>query len=450
MTTFICMATLLCAIAALILTRAMWWTAMFGSTRALRRDVDALAAQLREIDSLHRAETITPAQHASMKSVVERELLDALAAPAPAAAAPGHPSRALGVGLAAFMVVMAAGGYRLVGSPDGLLVSPPSVNGRGDPPGPSETSTASHETGADQITAMVDRLATRLKTQPEDAEGWSMLARSYEALGRHAEASTAFAKAERLRPGDATLLADHADALAASRGRQLAGEPAALIERALSIDPKNNKALALAGTVAFDRGDYREAVRYWEALTQVEPPEGPFASQVQDSIAQARKLAGMPPAASPGKDASNLIAKVDTADAAETAEGGRAARQGIAVTSGGKAQLAGTVTLAPTLRDRVSPGDTVFVFARAAAGSRMPLAILRKRVSDLPLQFTLDDSLAMSPTANLSSASRVVVGARVSRSGNAMPQRGDLQGIGADVAVGTTGLQVEINQEVVR
>jgi len=128
MTTFICMATLLCAIAALILTRAMWWTAMFGSTRALRRDVDALAAQLREIDSLHRAETITPAQHASMKSVVERELLDALAAPAPAAAAPGHPSRALGVGLAAFMVVMAAGGYRLVGSPDGLLVSPPSVN----------------------------------------------------------------------------------------------------------------------------------------------------------------------------------------------------------------------------------------------------------------------------------------------------------------------------------
>lgn len=117
--------------------------------------------------------------------------------------------------------------------------------------------------------------------------------------------------------------------------------------------------------------------------------------------------------------------------------------------AGAPARVSGTVRLAPSLKDRVAPDDTLFVFARAAddgGGPRMPLAILRRQAKDLPLQFTLDDSLSMSPAARLSGATRVVVGARVSRSGNAMPQPGDLQALSVPVAVGTTGLQIEIGE----
>jgi cytochrome c-type biogenesis protein CcmH len=153
---------------------------------------------------------------------------------------------------------------------------------------------------------------------------------------------------------------------------------------------------------------------------------------VQSGIEEARKLAGMPAAGA---------AVVMAAAAAASAPPAAAAAA---------ATVAGTITLAPDLKTRVSPDDTLFVFARAVDGPRMPLAILRKRARDLPLRFTLDDSLAMSPTATLSSVPRVIVGARISKSGNAMPQGGDLQGTGTAVAVGATGLQVEINQEVVR
>jgi cytochrome c-type biogenesis protein CcmH len=97
---------------------------------------------------------------------------------------------------------------------------------------------------------------------------------------------------------------------------------------------------------------------------------------------------------------------------------------------------------------QAKPEDTVFVFARPAEGARMPLAILRKQVKDLPLQFTLDDSMAMSPANALSGASKVVVGARVSKSGNAMPQPGDLSGQSAPVSVGASGLQIEIREAV--
>ena len=110
--------------------------------------------------------------------------------------------------------------------------------------------------------------------------------------------------------------------------------------------------------------------------------------------------------------------------------------------------VSGTVTLAKPLAGKAAPDDTVYVFARAAEGSRVPLAILRKQVKDLPLKFTLDDSMAMSPAAKLSGAPKVIVGARISKSGGALAQPGDLQGLSAPVAVGSSGLAIEISQVV--
>ncbi len=431
---FACIAAGLCAFAALLLTRPAWWHRVRRPAASLTGEVAGLSEQLRQLDALHRAGALDDEQHARSKAGVERRLLDALAAPAAALPAPDaqRPSRALAAGLALFMAVVAAGGYALVGSPRDLGQSPSTA--AADPSGEPASGAAPHELAPERIAAMTDSLAARLKANPQDADGWLMLARSFVMLGKHAQAVEAFEKAEHLRPDDANLLADYADALAMTHDRQLAGEPAALVERALKVDPNNGKALALAGTAAFDRQDYKAAVTLWERLQRTEPADSPMASQVQAGIAEARRLAGMaPPASAPAGGAPTAIAAAPAASRA-----------------GGEAQVAGTLTLAPALRSRAAPDDTVFVFARAVDGGRMPLAILRKSVKDLPLQFKLDDSLAMSPTATLSSVPKVIVGARISHSGNAMPQPGDLQAAGSTVAVGSTGVTLEINQEVVR
>jgi cytochrome c-type biogenesis protein CcmH len=442
MTLFLVLAALLFVVGAGLLTRPLWRGGRWRRAGALHRDVDALALQLRQLTALHGAGALTDEQFLASKSLVERRLLDTLVPQADGEAAAATPARPGGslrlqLGLVAFMLAVAAGGYTLVGTPGALHAdSDVTLAPAGpDAEAPSEAASGAHALTATQINAMVAKLEERLKTDPDDAQGWMMLARSRVALGQHAQSLDAFARAERLRPDDASLLADHADALAMTQQGRLEGAPSDLIRRALQIDPHDNKALALAGTAAFDRKDYKEAVRDWETLARVEPADGPFADQVRGGIAQARQLAGMPPS--------------EPASAAAGNEAGATASRASAVAPGA-ATVTGTVSLAPELAGSTSPDDVLFVFARAPDGPRMPVAILRKRVRDLPLSFTLDDSLAMAPENDLSSVARVVVGARISHSGNAMAQDGDLQGQAAAVAVGTTGIRVEINQRVTR
>jgi cytochrome c-type biogenesis protein CcmH len=322
-------------------------------------------------------------------------------------------------GLAVTVVALAGLGYWWKGSPD-LAGSAATQAAAG---GTAESPATPHATNSDQIAAMTDKLAARLKDQPNDAEGWSMLARSYSVLGKHPEALKAYEKALSLRKDDATLLADYADALAVKNNRSLAGEPMKLIERALKLEPGNLKALALAGTYSFDKKDYAAAVKYWEKAAQTGGPDNPMVQQMLPGLAEARDLAGLPAASGP----------LDATPKPSAA--------------GGKT-VSGSVSLAPALLKQVSPEDTVFIFARASEGSRMPLAILRKQVKDLPIQFSLDDSMAMAPANKLSGAAKVVVGARVSKSGNAMPQPGDFSGQTVAVAVGATALKIEIKDAV--
>ena len=262
---------------------------------------------------------------------------------------------------------------------------------------------ATHGLTARQVEAMVERLATRLKDHPDDAEGWKLLGRSYGALGRFQEAAHAYAKAAARAPRDAQLLADFADALGMAQGQRLAGDPEKLIARALEIDRDNLKALALAGTAAFERKDFKAAAAYWERMLPLVAAESEDARAIRSNVQEAKSLAGS--------------AKV----------------------------LKGTISLSPKLKQKASPDDAVFIFARAAEGPPMPLAVLRKQVRDLPVAFSLDDSMAMAPGLKLSGFSRVLVGARISRSGSATPQPGDLQGISAPVANDATGVAVVID-----
>ena len=275
---------------------------------------------------------------------------------------------------------------------------------------------------------MAERLAERLKAKPDDAEGWSMLGRSYSVLEMFPQALTAFQRVIALRPEDAQGYVDYADALGMTQGRKLAGEPEKLIARALQLDPDNVKALSLSGTLALDRGDAAGAAQLWAHALQKTEPGSEMAQRLQGAIDDARQRAAGPPAPA-------LAAAAQAPAAAPAALAAPAA-------AAGSVQV--RISLAPALAAMASPDDTVFIFARALQGGKAPLAIQRRQVKDLPLQLTLDDSMAMSPALRLSSVSQVIVGARVSKSGNAMPQPGDLQGLSPAVAVGARGLQLQI------
>ena len=406
----------------------------------MNQTLDGLKQQLAQLKARQASGTLAAAQFEESKAALERQILDLVlsAAPQKAAAAaasgaipalpsgavhaPAKPSGLLLAGLLTAIVALAVAGYLWKGTP--VLGAAESAQAGAD------GEAAQHSPNAEQITAMTEKLAARLQDKPDDVEGWTMLARSYSVLGRHADALKAFAKASSLRKDDPSLLADYADSLAVNSNNSLDGEPMKLVERALQLDPKNLKALYLAGTYAFNQQDYRGAIKTWEQLARIGPADNVFVREVESAIAEARKLAGLPAAAQP----------LDVAAQA----GGTAAP---AAAAGGGA-VSGTVTLSAALAKQAQPDDTVFVFARAAEGSRMPLAILRKQVKDLPLRFTLNDSMAMSPATALSSASQVIVGARISKSGNAMPQSGDLSGQSAPVKVGATGLAIEIKDAV--
>jgi cytochrome c-type biogenesis protein CcmH len=361
----------------------------------------------------------------------DRETFDAGAAGAAASllvagAAARRPSRRLLTGVTMFVLLVAASGYAWRGDYARLVE-----------PAPTQVATTSgaapdHAGDDAQIDAMLARLAQRLKTNPDDAEGWAMLARSYAARGRFDEAMPAFRKVVALRPDDAQALADYADGLASARGHSLAGEPEQLVKKALAIDPRNVKALALAGTIAFDRADFAGAIAYWEQALGAIDPASDFARQLQGALADARERAGLAPVAV-------ADGKAPALPAAPAIDPGAAPAS---------RTVTGRVSIAASLRSVVAADDTVFIYARPASGSKMPLAVLRKRGADLPLDFTLDDSLAMSPAARLSSASEVIVSARVSKSGSASPQSGDLQVTSAPVAVGGPGLRLEIAETV--
>ena len=261
---------------------------------------------------------------------------------------------------------------------------------------------------AAQVEAMVARLAARLRESPDDAEGWKLLGRSYSVLGRFPEAVDAYAKAALRSPGDAQLLVDFAGALAMARGQRLEGEPERLVERALTIDPNNLKALALAGTAAFERRNYAQAADLWTRLLPLVPAGSEDARTIGDNIQEAKKLAQI--GAQPG--------------------------------------VRGVVRVAPQLKGQVSPDDTLFVFARAAEGPPMPLAVLRTKAAGLPLTFNLNDSMAMAQGLTISAYPRVVVTARISKSGNPKAASGDLQGVSPPVANDARGENVLIDTVV--
>ena len=289
-----------------------------------------------------------------------------------------------------------------------------------------------------QIVEMVESLAKKVRERPADAEGWALLARSMAALGRFGESADAYEHLAKLVPGDAQILADYADSLGMAQGRSLRGRPYELAREALRIDPKNRKALALAGTAAADAGDFAAAIGHWQRLAAELPADSADHAQVQAILTEMRgraSTAGKPVPAAP-----TAVAKVPAAAPPVAV----ATAPATAPTS----SVTGSVSVAPAMAGNVSGSETLFIFARAENGPRVPLAVLRKTARDLPLQFALDDSQAMSPGMNLSSAASVRIEARISRTGNAVPQPGDLVGTSGVIKPGARDVRIVVDKVV--
>lgn len=385
-----------------------------GLNLAVHRD------QLRELDADVRSGTLNAEQYEKAKKELEIRMLEDVGTGDAAVNAP-KPDRMTAILIGLALPLCAAALYLVVGNPQALT-----------PQLAANATDSVHAVTPQQIEGMVQRLAARLKSNPEDAEGWFMLARSYSVLGRFGQAAAAYAEAAKRVPDNAQLLADYADTLAMAQGQSLAGEPEKLIARALQADPNNIKALALAGSAAYARKNYASAVDYWERILPLASGNPEFTRSINANIEQARSLDKGTAQSAPGA-------------AMENAAKEEAPRTQPAATSGG---VSGVVRLAAELASKAAPTDTVFIFARAANGPRMPLAIMRKQVQELPITFSLNDSMAMAPAMSLSKFPQVVIGARISKSGNASPQPGDLEGFSPPIANSAAGINVVIDSVV--
>jgi cytochrome c-type biogenesis protein CcmH len=326
----------------------------------------------------------------------------------------------LAIGVVVAVPLVAILVYLALGKPEGVLPVP-------------VASEESHQITPEQIVGLVTQLSERLEREPGDIQGWTMLVRSYSMMQDFPGAVAAWRKLGPKVPDNADILADWADLLAGAQGRNFDGDPDRLIKRALELQPTHFKALALAGTASFQRGDYAQASAYWERiLGQVQPGEDVYRS-VLASINEARGKGGLP-----------LLGAAEAGVTSPAAQRSANARATEPAAAPGDVALtvSGRVSIAADLAANAGPDDTVFIFLRPAQGG-MPVAALRMRAGDLPTQFSFKDAPRMSGGPL---PAQLMVGARLSREGSATARAGDLEGAPIQVAPDASDVEVVIDR----
>lgn len=295
------------------------------------------------------------------------------------------------------------------------LVTPPLVLGAYLTVGtPQALQPAPVENQATLVEA-TQQLQESLQRKPDDAQGWALLAQAYSALGKPQQALDALNHLLKLKPDDPDAMVAWVEATAeTSPSHQIDDASRAKLQRALQIEPTHQRALWLLGISDFQRGEYADAAKHWKTLLPLLDPSSKVAETVKQELADAE--------ARTGGGTQTALATTDPAPASS------------ATAAPNTVALDVTVKLDPKLAAKVQPADTLFVFARAVNGPPMPLAVARLKVSDLPAKITLTDAMAMTPAMTLSKFPKVNVAARISKSGNAMPQAGDLESAPVEVA----------------
>lgn len=386
-----------------------------SKNNAVERDaanLEILRDQITEMDNDLKNGLLTPELHEQGKRELQVRLLEEVGdAQASEVSNKPHPLKIAAVVLAVLIPLASVGLYTKLGNPEAF-----------QPPHGALPMAHSQ----DDLKALEEKVAQN----PNDPEALVVLARSYVELGRYADGSRMYESLVKIIPDEPILWADYADAMGMTHG-SLRGVPTKLLEHALELNPNHEKSLALYGSAAMERGDYPTAVRNWEKLLKLLPAEDVENTKaIGEALNQARQMLAHTKG---GKVAPALDQINEPAPQVQAA---------------GKERITGTVTLSAALKSKADPSDTLFVLARAAQGPKMPLAILRKQVKDLPLSFDLNDSMAMQPDMKISNFDQVVVVARISKSGEAMPKPGDLMGMSKPLALGSTGIKITIDQSI--
>jgi cytochrome c-type biogenesis protein CcmH len=395
----------LCAAVLVALPLALMAPALMGRARPSTAPAQAPAAalfqdRLAALEGERRLGALTDEDFRAARGELEHELL-AEAERTPTAASAGAGSPLMAMVVVAFVPLVAFGLYLQLGTPRALDAASDAAGARAGM-SPVERAAAAGEL-PHSLQEMVARLEARLADDPGNADGWLMLGRSYAAFNRLPESRDALLRANELRPDHPLTLVALAETTVGLQGNRLDGEPERLLRRVLAIAPDFPRALWLVGIADFRRGDRAAAAASWRRLLAIGGLNEKESRQVREALAAAD---GAPVAAAPQSPAAPAVSlRVD-------------------------------VRLAPSLAARAAPNDVVYVFARAAEGPPMPLAVSRHRVADLPLTVTLDDSMAMAPQLRLSMFPAVVAAARISRNGSATPTPGDLRGRSAPLAPG--------------
>jgi cytochrome c-type biogenesis protein CcmH len=413
MTTFWIICALLLVVAVLFVAVPLWR----GTSRnnAVVRDAANLEIyrdQIAEMDADLRNGLLTPELHEQGTRELQSRLLDEVQQAAlHTAPVARHPLKVLTIAIAVLLPLASVGLYYKIGNLEAF--EPLAAHG-----GASGAAMSMED--------LIQAMEAKVAKNPDDAETQLQLARAYVELGRYTEAIKLYDKLTKVVSNEAWLWADYADALAMAN-RSLQGEPDKLIKRALAIEPAHPKSLWLAGTAAMERADYALAIKHWQKLRALVPNDSEEAKMLDGGIQEARQLAShLKGGKAPKLEAINPPAQA----------------------SSGKERISGKVVLSDALKNKFGPDDTVFVLARAVDGPKMPLAILRKQVRDLPLTFELDDSSAMSPEMRISNFGQVMVVVRISKSGEAMPKPGDGQGMSSAIKPGSKNVTVTVDQLV--
>ena len=424
MTVFLIIAVLMtaAALAFLIPTLLGKQNSSDAQTQPDQVNLAVLRDQLRELDRDLASGTIDSNAYDSARRELEQRVADDVKPnPALPKPTPGGSAQAVAVGVA--VMIGATGLYAYLGKPAGL--NPTQVTVAKESP---------REFGPKDANAAIEQLAQLLKTQPGNTEGWTMLARSLNEMRRFADASRAYKNLTTLVPNDAQLLTEYAGSVAMAQGESLQGEPEKILARALAAEPRNTKALSLLGSAAFERGEYDAAIARWKQVLELAPADSEIVQVANDNIKEALAAAA----------AGNQPVLAQAPVASQASDPPSVGKSSVTATTRAT-QVAGTVELDQALRSEVNDTDTVFIFARASEGPRFPLAVLRKQVKDLPFSFVLDDSMSMMPDAKISGFSSLVLSARISKSGNATPSAGDLEGAVLSVQPGAKDVKIKIS-----
>ncbi|MDO9226411.1 MAG: c-type cytochrome biogenesis protein CcmI [Pseudomonadota bacterium] len=384
------------------------------AAKAARRDINIAVYrdQMKEMEADRANGLLSDDQYQSSKLELESRLAEDALSQADAVMAPVA-SRRLGFTLAGVLPVAALGLYFWLGNPMSLIAiaeaqANPAMEGAVQ--------------GEHDVMKMIQQVEEKTRKDPNDVAAWAMLGKTYAVVGHWPEALHAYEKAYKLKPDEPAIMTGYAETLAISQDRVMKGEPIRLVLQALEKDPDDIKGLELAGINGFQEKNFTKAAFYFKHLHKQLPPDSPYA---QDILAAQKEATRLSRGAMTGMD--NL------------------ADQGPAAAAGPGATLHGKVDIAPALKAKITDKDVVFLFARSAEGGA-PVAAIRSTAVKFPLEFELNDAMAMNPENRLSNFKQVTLTVRVSKSGDPMGEAGDLEGALAGVKVGSKDIKLMIDK----